>query len=706
MRLFNLRRRNIQTQNYSDHHRNWLFTIARIKMPIVLFGAGAIAVIVTLLTFLFDPVYEAKTLVSLDANLSKILNNVSTSYPYTTTQDFIRYEFFATNSVTLMHVPQLADQLVKRWNIKDWSGEVMFSEYLIKPNLFRLLFLNSGQGIRAQWVSDTQQFSIAGYSKDPDTAVAYSRDYTESFLKENANNAVSALDIIIERLDNQILEISRQRDSVDAQIQEVKKRYHIADVDVENQALVSKIYNIKSNLNTLRLDEAAYKLKINHLYREAANHKALKKYQIVMESNPTIVRLKTRIEELTRTLVGQSLELTKEHPSYKATEKTLEATKEALKKEAKKTFSQQTDRRSDVFDTVLSSMLNINLNHIIYRCQVEHYNSLLKLSESRLEDLITAQSELNKVNERRAHLSTLLATSITNHSNVSNIIKKPMSFFRVVSPASINKANLKYYKHFPKRRLIMMLTFIASLFALSFLVIAKELYANTLYCGWQLSALKRRVDYADVPILRISANNQKSDFDVTIGKHLHELCLSTNDAQIVRVTSGAKGEGKTTIARAIALYHHKMGKSVVLVDGDLTHRSSSIWFGLNDRPGLMDYICGQKEPEDIIIRDQLFNISFIPAGSHGNFDLKPFVLTPLTELFSILTSDYEKIIFIDASFNSSHFMLADMLPPHDIIMVVKSGEHSIYELDHLTGISEFTKGKATLKGIVINKIII
>ena len=208
MRLFNLRRRNIQTQNYSDHHRNWLFTIARIKMPIVLFGAGAIAVIVTLLTFLFDPVYEAKTLVSLDANLSKILNNVSTSYPYTTTQDFIRYEFFATNSVTLMHVPQLADQLVKRWNIKDWSGEVMFSEYLIKPNLFRLLFLNSGQGIRAQWVSDTQQFSIAGYSKDPDTAVAYSRDYTESFLKENANNAVSALDIIIERLDNQILEIS------------------------------------------------------------------------------------------------------------------------------------------------------------------------------------------------------------------------------------------------------------------------------------------------------------------------------------------------------------------------------------------------------------------------------------------------------------------------------------------------------------------
>lgn len=120
----------------------------------------------------------------------------------------------------------------------------------------------------------------------------------------------------------------------------------------------------------------------------------------------------------------------------------------------------------------------------------------------------------------------------------------------------------------------------------------------------------------------------------------------------------------------------------------------------------MDYIYGQKEPADIIIHDQIYNISFIPAGNQDNLDLKPFVLKPLSDLFSILTSDYEKIIFIDASFNSNHFMLADMLPPHDIIIVVKSGEHSIYEVDNLMGMREFTKGKATLKWIIINKIII
>jgi hypothetical protein len=107
MRLFGLRRQNIKTQTYSDHHRNWLLTIAQNKTPIVLFGAGAITLVVTLLTFLFDPVYEAKTFITLDANLSKVLKSTDISYPYTTSMDYIRYEYFATHSVTLMHAPRL-----------------------------------------------------------------------------------------------------------------------------------------------------------------------------------------------------------------------------------------------------------------------------------------------------------------------------------------------------------------------------------------------------------------------------------------------------------------------------------------------------------------------------------------------------------------------------------------------------------------------
>ena len=697
MRFSDLRRRITKAGTYSDHHKNWLFTIAQMKLPLVVVGAVAIALIVTLITLLFNPVYEAKTIIALNNDLHKIVRGSDISFPSTTAADYIRYEFFATHSVTLMHAPQLADQFVKRFNIKNSSGDLMFPEYLIKPGLYRLLFKNNGQGIKAQWISDTQQFIIAGYSKNPDTAVAYSKNYTDVFLKENANNVTSTLKIILERFDNQISEIRRQEAAIDTQIKDIKKRHRVSDADVEIQSLISRIYTIRSDLESAHLDEKAYKLRIDQLYGKSKDREALKKYKVIMDSNPTITTLKSKMEELTRTLAGYSVELTKEHPLYKVTEKSLNATREALEKEAKESFY--------LYSDVLTAMLKYDLNHTIYRCQVDYYNTLLKEAERRQEELSAAQIELGKLTDEKKQLAALLTTALTHHSNVSNVMKKPLSFFSIVSTANIDKTNLNYYKYFPKRKQILALTFMASFFILSFLVIGRELYANKLYRGWQLSALKHPVNYADIPMLAVSAVKQMREFDTVICKYIHKICLSTNDTQIIRVVSGIKSEGKASIARALAVYHQKMGKSVLLVDGDLTNRSSTIGFGFNDRPGLVDYVSGRKEIKDIIVQDPIYHIPFVPAGSRVNLDLEPLALKPLKDLFTELAKDYEKIIFIDLPSGSDRLLISDMLPLHEDIMVVESGEHSVYDLDRFTGMYDFLKDKSILKGIIVNKII-
>jgi MinD-like ATPase involved in chromosome partitioning or flagellar assembly len=148
-----------------------------------------------------------------------------------------------------------------------------------------------------------------------------------------------------------------------------------------------------------------------------------------------------------------------------------------------------------------------------------------------------------------------------------------------------------------------------------------------------------------------------------------------------------------------------MGKSVLLVDGDLTNRSSTIGFGLNDRSGFTDYIAGGKEIKDMIVHDPTYNIPFVPAGSRVNLDLKTLNLKPLKELFTVLAADFEKIIFIDVPFSNDRLLISDMLPPHEDIIVVGSGEHSVFEIDHFAGMYEFMKDKSIFKGIVVNKII-
>jgi len=700
-----LRRRDAESRIYFERHRNWLFAIARIKMPMILIIAVAIAIIVTIATFLFDPVYEAKTSVILDADLNRTLKNVDVSYPYTTQTDYIRYEYFTTHSVTLMHSPQLANQFIKDWNIQDRSGNLLFSEYFTKPNLFRLLFSNDGQGVKADWISDTQQFVIAGYAKDPDTAVAYSKNYTEAFLKDNANNAKGALDIILSRLDSRIQDIRKQREMADDEIRQIKERHRIIDVSVENEALVNKIYSIKTDLHSARLDEEAYQLRMEHLRREAAHHEILKKYQITMSSNPAITTLKDKIQELTRALVEKAVDLTKEHPDYKIAEKKLEVTKEALKREAEKTFYQETDQRADFLDTVFSSILTYDLSHIIYRAAVDHYQLLLKQHEDRLRELIAAQTEMEKISENRTRLATLLTTAIENHLNVEHIIKKPVPFFRVVSSANIDKSNLKYYKYFPKRKLTFGLTLLVSFLALSMMVIARELHTNTLFYGWQLSALEKRIGYADIPFIKRLANQPQSEIDTLICNHIHDVLLSTCDARIVKIVSGKPEEGKSTVARAMASYYQQIGQSVLLVDGDITHRSSTGWFELNEHPGLMDYIAGRNTTEDIVIRDPILYTPFIPAGNRQESDAKSYLLSPLSNLFVKLTAEYEKIIFVDEPFGRNHHMLADLLPPHDIVVVLKSGEHSIYEVGRMVEMHLSKTDRTTIKAVIVNEIV-
>ena len=685
-----------------DKHRNWLLTILQIRLPFILWGSFVLILIVGALTFVFRPIYSARTILTLDADLTKVLRNVDTAYPSTAATDLIRYEYFATHAVNLMRIPQLAERLVGKWNLRDRWGDRLFPEYFIEPSIFQLLFSNNGQGIRIEWISDTQQFSISGYSKEPDRAIAFSRDYAKAFLEENSEQFKDILLKLAERFDLQRASVISRIDVIDAKIREIHRQNRTANLDSEVDGLTERILDAKTNLDESRFSEKTYQRRVQFFRHEVKKHEKLKEYEHIMEANPQIQFLKQEIVELTGSLLRASVDYTPENPEYKAIEKDFNNAKESLKKEAKRTFYHGTMRRPAVFDTVLDSMLDISLDHLAYETEVRHYESIIEQCNERLEELVAVHVITSNLGDEKETLSGMLSRGYENRQAIEDILNRPLPFFRVVSFARINKENLKYYKYFPRKKLIVALTLIASFLTLSFLIVAKELYANTLYQGWQLSALKRRIDYVNVPDLNNLTKN-RSGLESIVCKYIHEICLATKDSQIIRITSGTEGEGKTTIARALAWYCQKTGKSVVLVDGDIAHQSLSITLGLDKRHGLIEYLYTQKEIADIIVKGQITGISIIPAGSRHVIDPDMPVITRLETLFSILTSDYEKIIFLDLPSSENDLMLSDNLPSHDVIMVLRSGKHSIYEVTHMAKIQEMTEGQAIPKGVIINK---
>jgi len=88
-----------------------------------------------------------------------------------------------------------------------------------------------------------------------------------------------------------------------------------------------------------------------------------------------------------------------------------------------------------------------------------------------------------------------------------------------------------------------------------------------------------------------------------------------NPPKVLMVTSTIPGEGKSTVAMAVAASAAQSGLKTLLVDGDLRHPSISRYFKCDKNPGLVDYLVGGAEAQSVIFSDQKLRLWVLPSGS-------------------------------------------------------------------------------------------
>ncbi len=77
------------------------------------------------------------------------------------------------------------------------------------------------------------------------------------------------------------------------------------------------------------------------------------------------------------------------------------------------------------------------------------------------------------------------------------------------------------------------------------------------------------------------------------------LLCATPARQVLLITSAVDSEGKSTTAANVSVALAQMGKSVVMVDGDLLRPTAARFFGAEDGPGLFDVLTGDLEVADV-----------------------------------------------------------------------------------------------------------
>jgi succinoglycan biosynthesis transport protein ExoP len=109
------------------------------------------------------------------------------------------------------------------------------------------------------------------------------------------------------------------------------------------------------------------------------------------------------------------------------------------------------------------------------------------------------------------------------------------------------------------------------------------------------------------------------------------------------ITSPAAGEGKSLISSNLAVAFAEVGRRTLLVDADTRRGDAHRLFGLEQSPGLIDYLKGSAGAE-IIQKSEHQNLDFIGCGSRGTTTPELLASSRMANLMGELKQSYDVVI--------------------------------------------------------------
>lgn len=132
--------------------------------------------------------------------------------------------------------------------------------------------------------------------------------------------------------------------------------------------------------------------------------------------------------------------------------------------------------------------------------------------------------------------------------------------------------------------------------------------------GIPLIGLIPLLDNEETPLAGLS--NIRSAFSEAYYSLRTALQFATQDGapSSLLVSSAGAAEGKSTTAYAVALNLARVGKRVLLVDGDLRNPSLHRTLGVENDRGMSNLLSGSADLEAAVLRTRQENLFFIPCG--------------------------------------------------------------------------------------------
>lgn len=153
--------------------------------------------------------------------------------------------------------------------------------------------------------------------------------------------------------------------------------------------------------------------------------------------------------------------------------------------------------------------------------------------------------------------------------------------------------------------------------------------------------------------------------------------MSIHPVQVIAITGGKGGVGKSNVSVNLAVSLAEMGRRVVLMDADLGLANLDILLGLTARENLSHVLSGQCSLRDILV-DGPAGVRIVPASS-GTKDLVSLGAREhagLIHAFSDISDDVD-VLIIDTAAGISDMVLSFITAAQESLFVVTNEPTSI-----------------------------
>jgi len=546
----------------------------------------------------------------------KINLNANGTYTITADDDKRFKEFRAEGRIGEHLMTKLFYITVNNTNSYYSNGELYFvfrdKESLVADFSSRLGFQYVVEG------SSVLEISLVG--ENPDRDIDFINKLAQTFLLDNLDRKNDAANKTINFIDTQLANIQQSLSVSQDELTNFRQRNQIIDVASHTGELLGKATQYDSELSALKLRETYLNYLSNYLKTNLEDGSVVAPSSLGL-NEPMLMSLVQQINDLNL----KKSELSEKNFYYAKYTRDIENVKTAIHEVVKSMragiqiekneFNNKNAKVQSEINQLPSKELEMISIERKYKMDDNYYTFFLQ-KRAEAEILKSSNTPDNNI------LDTARIMSITNGGTKS---KTTMMFllFGIIIPALI--------------------------------VVLKELLNNTVRSS---KDIEKNSDFQVIGMVRhtqsfdtlLVPKNPRSVFTEAfrVIRTRIEFIVQRKKNIMIMITSGESGDGKTYFGINLAGIYSMSSPKTILVDMDIRKPSVNERFNITNTEGVTNYLIGQCELEDVILRLPGVDYDILPAGTVPPNAGELIRSEKLLDMFAILREQYDFII-VDTS---------------------------------------------------------